>query len=156
MIFSEVGERVVADRQRPEVQRLRLGERADRPVLLQVRGRDPGVVPARAVGDHDHVRRPVVAFHVPLFGFFLRRRTLGSQFLLGALNGLLPCGLVYIAAAAAAATLQPAHGALHMAAFGAGTLPIMFGLSAAAPRLRSPATSLNTHNHVDCTRKAID
>jgi uncharacterized protein len=74
-----------------------------------------------------------------LFGRLLQRRTLSSQFLLGALNGLLPCGLVYIAAAAAATTLSPIGGALHMAAFGAGTLPMMLGLGAASGRLRSVA-----------------
>lgn len=71
-----------------------------------------------------------------LFGRLLQRRTLASQFLLGALNGLLPCGLVYIAAAGAATTLSPLGGALHMAAFGAGTLPMMLGIGAASGRLR--------------------
>jgi hypothetical protein len=71
-----------------------------------------------------------------LFGHLLQRRTLGSQFLLGSLNGLLPCGLVYIAAAGAATTLSPVGGALHMAAFGAGTLPMMLGMDAASGRLR--------------------
>jgi len=71
-----------------------------------------------------------------LFGALLQRRTLASQFLLGTLNGLLPCGLVYIAAAGAATTLSPLGGALHMAAFGAGTLPMMLGIGAASGRLR--------------------
>ena len=71
-----------------------------------------------------------------LFGSLLQRRTLASQFLLGTLNGLLPCGLVYIAAAGAATTLSPVGGTLHMAAFGAGTLPMMLGLGAASGRLR--------------------
>ena len=71
-----------------------------------------------------------------IFGHLLQRRTLASQFLLGSLNGLLPCGLVYIAAAGAATTLSPFGGALHMAAFGAGTLPMMIGLGVASVRLR--------------------
>jgi hypothetical protein len=71
-----------------------------------------------------------------LFGRLLPRRTLASQFILGGINGLLPCGLVYIAAAGAATTLSPIGGALHMAAFGAGTLPMMFGLSFASGKLR--------------------
>jgi len=71
-----------------------------------------------------------------LFGSLLQRRTLASQFLLGTLNGLLPCGLVYIAAAGAATTLSPLGGALHMTAFGAGTLPMMLGIGAASGRLR--------------------
>jgi sulfite exporter TauE/SafE len=71
-----------------------------------------------------------------IFGRFLARRTLASQFLLGALNGLLPCGLVYIAAAGAATTLSPLGGALHMAVFGVGTLPMMLGMGMAARSLR--------------------
>lgn len=71
-----------------------------------------------------------------VFGRLLQRRALASQFLLGALNGLLPCGLVYIAAAGAATTLSPLGGALHMAAFGAGTLPMMLGLGVASGQLR--------------------
>ena len=71
-----------------------------------------------------------------LFGSLLQRRTPASQFLLGSLNGLLPCGLVYIAAAGAATTLSPLGGALHMAAFGAGTLPMRLGIGAASGRLR--------------------
>jgi sulfite exporter TauE/SafE len=70
------------------------------------------------------------------FAGLLQHRSLGSQFLLGALNGLLPCGLVYIAAAGAATTLNPLGGALHMAAFGMGTLPMMVGLGVASGRLR--------------------
>jgi uncharacterized protein len=70
------------------------------------------------------------------FSRLLQRRTLASRFLLGAINGLLPCGLVYIAAAGAATTLSPITGALHMAAFGAGTLPMMFGLGIVGSRLR--------------------
>lgn len=48
---------------------------------------------------------------------------------IGLLNGLLPCGLVYVAAAGAAATRSAWQGALFMALFGAGTLPFMFGIS---------------------------
>ena len=70
-----------------------------------------------------------------VFGRLLRKRTLASQFALGAINGLLPCGLVYIAAAGAATTLSLELGAFHMAVFGAGTLPMMLGLGAASRRL---------------------
>jgi sulfite exporter TauE/SafE len=43
----------------------------------------------------------------------------------GALNGLLPCGLVYAMLAQAAAVGEPATGALTLAAFGAGTAPAL-------------------------------
>jgi sulfite exporter TauE/SafE len=59
----------------------------------------------------------------------LRRRSLSSVALLGVLNGFLPCGLVYVACAAAAATGGLASGSLYMVAFGLGTLPMMLAIS---------------------------
>jgi len=59
----------------------------------------------------------------------LRRRSLASLGLLGLLNGLLPCGLVYAAGAGAMATNGVLAGICYMAAFGAGTLPMMLGIS---------------------------
>jgi sulfite exporter TauE/SafE len=44
---------------------------------------------------------------------------------LGALNGLLPCGLVYSALLASIAAGSPLKSALSMAAFGAGTIPVL-------------------------------
>lgn len=41
------------------------------------------------------------------------------------INGVLPCGLVYIAAAGALATGTVFHGSLYMFSFGLGTLPMM-------------------------------
>ena len=52
-----------------------------------------------------------------------------SLFSIGILNGLLPCGMVYMAIAAAVVTASPAKGAFFMAAFGLGTLPVMWGVS---------------------------
>lgn len=51
-----------------------------------------------------------------------------SFFLLGMLNGLLPCGFVYFFAITAASTASPLYGALVMAIFGLSTIPAMFGL----------------------------
>ncbi len=51
----------------------------------------------------------------------------GSYFYIGLLNGLLPCGLVYVAIAASFATGGVWQGALLMFAFGLGTLPAMAG-----------------------------
>jgi uncharacterized protein len=67
------------------------------------------------------------------FGALLRRRTFGSLFGLGLLNGLLPCGLVYAACAGATATGGVLAGAGYMAVFGAGTLPMMLAFSLAGP-----------------------
>jgi hypothetical protein len=53
---------------------------------------------------------------------------------LGALNGLLPCGLVYSALLVAASTGGPLTGAAGMAVFGLGTLPalLIMGVGAGA------------------------
>lgn len=69
-------------------------------------------------------------------GKLLQQRTFGSLFLLGTLNGLLPCGLVYVAAAAAAATGSLHMGVFSMLAFGLGTLPVMLGLGLAGRKLQ--------------------
>ena len=51
-----------------------------------------------------------------------------SFFVLGMLNGLLPCGFVYFFAITAASTADPLYGALVMAIFGLSTIPAMFAL----------------------------
>ncbi len=51
-----------------------------------------------------------------------------SFFILGMLNGLLPCGFVYFFAITAASTASPFYGALVMAIFGLSTIPAMFSL----------------------------
>ncbi len=57
------------------------------------------------------------------------------RFLTGVGNGLLPCGLVYLAVAGAANTFTPWDGALFMLAFGAGTLPMLLVLTAFGSKL---------------------
>ena len=52
-----------------------------------------------------------------------------TMFLIGALNGILPCGFVYLALAAAATTGSVSTGAGYMFLFGLGTLPMMFSLA---------------------------
>lgn len=58
----------------------------------------------------------------------LRQRSFSSLLMLGALNGLLPCGLVYVAGAGAVLSDSIAAGAAYMAAFGAGTVPMMLAI----------------------------
>jgi hypothetical protein len=65
----------------------------------------------------------------------LQRDSLFASALLGALNGLLPCGLVYVAATGAASTGHPLNGAAYMALFGLGTWPMMLGIHFAGQRL---------------------
>ncbi|GAB3242105.1 sulfite exporter TauE/SafE family protein [Hymenobacter seoulensis] len=52
-----------------------------------------------------------------------------ALYLTGLLNGLLPCGLVYLALAGSLSAPGVAGAAAYMAAFGLGTLPLMLGLS---------------------------
>jgi len=59
----------------------------------------------------------------------LRQRSMRSLALLGLLNGLLPCGLVYVALAGAVATGTLPSAILFMAAFGLGTTPTMLAIS---------------------------
>jgi len=58
----------------------------------------------------------------------MRRRSIFSLAILGLLNGLLPCGLVYGAAAGAVVTGNLLASVGYMAAFGAGTLPMMLAI----------------------------
>lgn len=65
----------------------------------------------------------------------LQKRGLGGQFTLGVCNGLLPCGLVYLAIIAAANAGTPLAGATFMLAFGLGTLPLLVATLFAGKRL---------------------
>lgn len=56
-------------------------------------------------------------------------RNLFSLFSIGVLNGLLPCGLVYMAIAGAVATGKTTDSVLFMIFFGMGTVPVMLSLS---------------------------
>jgi hypothetical protein len=58
----------------------------------------------------------------------LRQRGFRSLALLGMLNGLLPCGLVYVALAGAVAQGGLLDGISYMALFGLGTVPTMLGI----------------------------
>jgi uncharacterized protein len=60
-----------------------------------------------------------------LFIPFFKKKNYFSIFMIGALNGLLPCGLVYISILGAIAMGTMVEGALYMALFGLGTLPVM-------------------------------
>lgn len=58
----------------------------------------------------------------------LQSKTKGSDFIAGMLNGILPCGLVYVALAGATAVQEPIKGGLFMIVFGIGTLPLLSAL----------------------------
>lgn len=78
----------------------------------------------RMIGMAGPLGRPVVRVKNAM-AQVLRKRSALTGFSLGLLNGLLPCGLVYLGLAGALVTGSAADGALYMAAFGAGTLPAM-------------------------------
>ena len=65
-----------------------------------------------------------------------QQRALTSMFGVGLLNGLLPCGLVYIACAGATATGNLWSGVDYMIAFGFGTLPMMLAISLIGTKLQ--------------------
>lgn len=52
-----------------------------------------------------------------------------SLFTIGLLNGLLPCGLIYMAIAGAIVSADPVKSAFFMTSFGLGTLPVMWSVS---------------------------
>jgi uncharacterized protein len=62
-------------------------------------------------------------------GSLIRQRSVLSLGLLGMLNGLLPCGLVYVACAMATTSQTAVGGAQYMVAFGAGTVPMLLAIS---------------------------
>lgn len=62
-------------------------------------------------------------------GLLFGKKRWDTVFLIGFLNGFLPCGLVYIAIAGSVASGNLLGGSLYMAAFGLGTLPMMLAVS---------------------------
>jgi sulfite exporter TauE/SafE len=63
-----------------------------------------------------------------LFKTLLASKTPSSFFMLGVLNGLLPCGFVYFFAITAASTADPFWGGVVMGIFGISTIPALFSL----------------------------
>ena len=62
-------------------------------------------------------------------GKYIKQKQLYGMFLIGAANGLLPCGMVYFAIAGALATGSILGGVGFMASYGLGTMPLMVMLS---------------------------
>ena len=88
-------------------------------------------------------------FYKNTFKSVLHSKSNVSFFLLGMLNGLLPCGFVYFFAITAASTADPLYGALVMAIFGMSTIPAMFGVGflaslASATSFRNMMMSLSS------------
>lgn len=62
-------------------------------------------------------------------GRLYRSGGVGAMIIIGLLNGLLPCGFVYAALATALTAGNVVESMTFMAAFGAGTIPAMLGVS---------------------------
>lgn len=62
-------------------------------------------------------------------GWALKSQFKGRFLLIGALNGLLPCGFVYLALAGAVGAENYWQSGLYMALFGLGTFPLMLALT---------------------------
>ncbi len=62
------------------------------------------------------------------FRALLQSQSITSFFVLGMMNGLLPCGFVYFFAITAASTASPFWGAIVMLVFGLSTIPALFSM----------------------------
>jgi uncharacterized protein len=80
-------------------------------------------------------------------GLLFSKKSYSSVFSIGLLNGLLPCGLVYMGVAGAIATGDALKGSAFMMAFGLGTLPAMVFIA-----LASQLITINMRNKM---RKAV-
>lgn len=69
------------------------------------------------------------------FGDFLKKKNMMAILVMGALNGLLPCGLTVIALSWCLTLEGPLDGFNFMLLFGLGTLPAMLGLTSILPPL---------------------
>lgn len=65
----------------------------------------------------------------------MRRHSFSGMYVMGAANGLLPCGMVYIAIGGAMATGTIVNAMVFMFVFGLGTLPALFSLAFWGTRL---------------------
>jgi len=73
------------------------------------------------------INKPLLLLRQQLGKLFQSKKT-GSLFLIGILNGFLPCGLVYLALSSSAITANTFHGGMFMFFFGVGTFPAMFSM----------------------------
>lgn len=69
------------------------------------------------------------------FGHYLQQKNRRAIIIMGALNGLLPCGLTVIALSWCLTLKGPLDGFTFMVLFGGGTLPVMLGLTSVLPSL---------------------
>ena len=73
-----------------------------------------------------------------LLGRIMKNGSPLGLYQVGLVNGLLPCGLVYAALAAASLQGTPLSAVLYMTLFGLGTAPLLFALSLGGLGIQSP------------------
>jgi sulfite exporter TauE/SafE len=66
---------------------------------------------------------------------FINKKTKIALIITGMLNGLLPCGLTYMALTYCLTITNPVDGFFYMLVFGLGTLPVMLGLTSVVQML---------------------
>lgn len=89
------------------------------------------------IGSISNIRIPVMTKVVAglsnllkkLFSSFLKKKNYVSIFILGTLNGLLPCGLTFLALSYCITIGSSLNGVYFMILFGLGTLPAMLGFT---------------------------
>lgn len=81
------------------------------------------------------IQQKLLAPLVKQMGYWLHRS--GGNFMTGVLNGILPCGMVYMALATALNTGSAINGGRFMLLFGLGTLPLMLLTGIAGNFLKS-------------------
>ncbi|ASO05578.1 sulfite exporter TauE/SafE family protein [Arenibacter algicola] len=85
------------------------------------------LIPYKTFGKYNF-SKPIYSFLTKIksrLGKELQKKSPDTFLTIGFLNGLLPCGLVYMAVFGSIATANPWLGALFMALFGLGTIPLM-------------------------------
>ncbi len=89
---------------------------------------------------NSHWQKPVVSKLKAILAPMFQKTAASGLFIIGLLNGLLPCGFVYMGIAGAILTGSAIKGASFMFLFGLGTLPMMMAMSVSrrffTPRFR--------------------
>jgi len=72
-----------------------------------------------------------------MFVKILNKNSKSALFSIGLLNGLLPCGFIYLALSAAVIIGSPLKSGMFMASFGIGTIPLMLVVSVSGNLIKS-------------------
>jgi sulfite exporter TauE/SafE len=82
-----------------------------------------------------HMPAWINRYQINALQYLMKKQTVGWMFLVGIMNGFLPCGLVYMAVAAALVAGSVGNAMLFMIFFGIGTIPAMVALVAIAQNM---------------------